>query len=105
MADLIMRPHAATLMYGVGHQSTLDADMAELEISPDSQLVGKTIRDAGTRKNDAVLIVSVRRPDGEQIFNPDADVEFQAGDTLVVIGKTDAVRGFKAAYGVDEIFA
>jgi len=103
MADLIMRPHAASLMYGVGHQASLDADMAELEIPPDSPLAGKTIRDAGTRQKDDVLIVSVRRPDGEQIFNPHADVDFRAGDTLVVIGKTDAVRGFRATYGVTQL--
>lgn len=103
MADLIMRPHAATLMYGVRHQPSLDADMAELEIPDDSPLVGKTIRDAGTRKKDSVLIVAVRRPDGEQFFNPDAEYEFHAGDTLIVIGKTEAVRGFQATYGVAKL--
>lgn len=103
MADLIMRPNAATLLYGVGHQASLDADMAELQIPTDSPLVGKTIRDAGTRQKDSVLIVSVRRPQGEHVFNPDADLEFQAGDTLVVIGKTEDVRSFRATYGVKQV--
>ncbi|MEM9659751.1 MAG: NAD-binding protein, partial [Planctomycetota bacterium] len=102
MSDLILRPNAASFIYGVGRHPSLDAEMEELQITASSALVGQTIRNAGTRKKDAVLIVSVHRQEGEQIFNPDADFEFHAGDTLVVIGKTAAVREFRKTYGMSD---
>lgn len=105
MADLIIRPHAARLMYGTGKQAaaaasqSLDADMEELQIPLTSSLVGKTIREAATRQTHAVLIVSIRRADGEVIFNPTADTEFAAGDNLVVIGERTDVREFRKTFG------
>ena len=103
IADRITKPHSANLMFGMGQPASMDADIAELQISAHSPLVGKSIRDAGTRKKDDVLIVSIRRPDGEQLFNPNADVRFGANDTLIVIGHADSVRSFKASYGGPEV--
>ncbi|MCA9258036.1 MAG: TrkA family potassium uptake protein, partial [Planctomycetales bacterium] len=99
IADIILRPHAAHLKYGTGPQAAIDASMEELTIGLSSGLVGKTIRDAETRQKYRVLIVAVRRAEGELIFNPDAAVDFQAGDTLVVIGQAADVKDFTDKYG------
>jgi voltage-gated potassium channel len=101
LADIILRPHAARLLHGVGHatSASLDADMEEVQIPASSSLVGKKIRDADTRKSHDVLIVSIRRSDGSQVFNPGADVVLQAGDTLIVIGQSTQVREFRKAFG------
>ena len=102
LADLIIKPHAAKLMHSVGRQATqsMDADMEELHIPAGSELVGKTIRDAAMRQKHEVMIVSVRRADGKMTFNPGADLQFQAGDTLVVIGETAHVREFRKTFHV-----
>ncbi|MCA9238014.1 MAG: potassium channel protein [Planctomycetales bacterium] len=104
IADIIVKPNAARLLYGTGKPSTaasqsMDADMEELQIPLGSPLIGQTIRDAATRQTHAVLIVSVRRADGELFFNPNADVEFAAGDTLVVIGESTNVQEFRKTFG------
>jgi voltage-gated potassium channel len=99
MADIILRPHAANLIYGVSGAS-IDATMEELTIALGSALDGKTIRDAETRQKHRVLIVAVRRAEGELIFNPDADLDFRAGDTLVIIGQNNDVREFRKMFGI-----
>ena len=93
IADMILRPHAAHLIYGAG-PTTIDATMEEVQIEEGSHLVGKTIRDAETRQKYNVLIVAVRRVQGDLLFNPPADIDFQAGDTLIVIGESNDVEGF-----------
>ena len=100
MADLILRPHAAHLLYREGDQPTIDAELEELTIALGSPLVGKTIRDAETRQRHRVLIVAVRRVGGELIFNPDAAIDFRAGDTLVIIGESADVHDFRETYGI-----
>ncbi len=33
------------------------------------------------------MVVAIKRPDVGALYNPPADVEFKAGDTLIIIGK------------------
>ncbi|MAT71157.1 MAG: potassium channel protein [Planctomycetaceae bacterium] len=105
MADIIVKPDAARLLYGTGKQAaaaasqSIDADMEELQIPLGSPLIDQTIREAATRQTHAVLIVSIRRADGEVLFNPTADTHFAAGDNLVVIGESGDVREFRKKFG------
>ncbi|MEQ8210814.1 MAG: NAD-binding protein [Lacipirellulaceae bacterium] len=101
MADMIVRPHAAELMHRVGDMNnSLEAIMAEIFIPEGSLLPGKTIRDAGSDLQQRLLIVSVRRPDGEEVFNPSADYEFSAGDCLIAMGEPSQIKNFREKFQV-----
>lgn len=99
IADLIVRPHAADLMHRVGNfKSGLEAILEEIFVTPGSPLIGRTIRDAETHRRHRLLIVSVRRSDGEEVFNPDAEYVFAEGDTLIAMGKSSDVIDFRAEH-------
>ena len=90
IADLIVRPHAADLLHRVGDvDGSFEAVLAEIEIPLGSSLAGRTIREAGTHEQHRLLIVSIRRADGKEIFNPHGDHKFEEGDTL--IAKTEHI--------------
>lgn len=101
MADMIVRPHAADLMHRVGDMSSsMEAIIAEIFIPEGSLLPGKTIREAGSDLQKRLLIVSVRRPDGEEVFNPAADYEFSAGDCLIAMGEPGQIKSFREKFQV-----
>lgn len=100
MASMVTRPHAAELIDLMTSRSTIDADLEELAISPECQLVGQTIREVSLRAKHHVLIVAIRREDGEMVFAPDADTQFAAGDTMIAMGKQANLASFEHALGL-----
>lgn len=64
--------------------------MAELLVSPDSSLVGKTVVDGRFRSLTDLVALGIRRG-REAIDTPVTDVVLQTGDTILVIGPWRAI--------------
>lgn len=83
----------------------LDLGFEQLEVDHGSLLCGKKLKDTTIRSELNIVIVSIRRSDGQVIFNPSGDYEIRGGDLLVAIGdggalhklhkltRTDTVKG------------
>ena len=65
--------------------------MAEVLLSPDSRLVGKTVAEADVRSLHDVTVVGVRR-ERKALEEPVTEVRFRAGDILLVIGPWRAIE-------------
>lgn len=74
----------------------LDLGFEQLEIEPLSSFVGRKLRETGIRSQLNIVIVSIRRSDGEIIFNPNGDALIQAGDMLIAIGSADSLSTLNA---------
>ena len=64
--------------------------VAEVKIFPNSDVIGKTIKDSGFREKD-INIISLTR-DGVTIPNPKGERELQEEDVLLCFGKLEAVK-------------
>ena len=67
---------------------------AEIIIPPGSELVGKSIREYSLRKRYAVEPVILFNK-GERVDGNFSDVEIRPGDTLIVYGRWDKIKGLK----------
>ncbi|PYS74483.1 MAG: hypothetical protein DMF69_01660 [Acidobacteria bacterium] len=68
----------------------LDLGFEQLEVDPSSTFVGRKLSETDIRSHLNIVIVSIRRSDGEIIFNP-------SGDTLInAIGKSEALAQLTA---------
>lgn len=101
MAALVTRPNAAEMLEHFTNHEKIDVDLEELKILPESPLVGKTVRDTAARQRHNLLIVGIRRAEGTMLFNPDPDDQFEADDTLVVLGRDEDVKAFERAQHLD----
>jgi len=95
MATMISHPHAAELIDLVTDHRALNAALEELQVPEESPWAGKSLRDAGTRIKHHLLVVALRRADGNMVFNPEADLVVQPGDTAIVMGKTQDIQNFR----------
>ncbi|WP_413732256.1 SLC13 family permease [Sodalis sp. RH20] len=68
-----------------------DVGMAEVSLIPDSELVGKTLRQVGFRSRYGVNVVGIRR-NGEAMAGKLIDEELTLGDILLVIGDWKLIR-------------
>lgn len=69
----------------------LDLGFEQLEIEPASTLVGRKLSETNIRSDLDIVVVSIRRSNGEVIFNPTAEAVIQGGDMLIAIGKAEAL--------------
>jgi voltage-gated potassium channel len=64
----------------------------EIAVPRDSPWVGKTIGDTEIHRKYDLLALAVRKPNGENIYNPQGDMTLLAGDVLIVMGDVNKVR-------------
>lgn len=81
----------------VGTEDGTDEDRYQLHpktISPESELIGKPIRDSGIREATSGLVVGIER-EGKRILNPDSNLTFQSGDLVWIVGDRQKILELK----------
>jgi voltage-gated potassium channel len=74
----------------------LDLGFEQLEVEPVSSFVGRRLSETNIRSQLNIVIVSIRRVNGEIVFNPNADAVIQAGDMLIAIGSAESLARLTA---------
>jgi len=74
----------------------LDLGFEQLEVEPVSSFVGRRLSDTNIRSQLNIVIVSIRRVNGEIVFNPNAEAVIQAGDMLIAIGSAESLAQLTA---------
>lgn len=95
IAAMITHPSMVELMELVAGRSMLDVEIAELTVSSDSGIVGKTVVEIEARRKHKLLVVAVKHPGGQMVFNPDNEERFGSGDILVVMGRVPDIENFQ----------
>jgi len=60
-------------------------------VAEGSPLVGCVLRETPIRAELDIVIISIRRANGEVIFNPSADTVIDSGDILIAIGRVESL--------------
>ncbi|HYN24207.1 MAG TPA: TrkA family potassium uptake protein, partial [Pyrinomonadaceae bacterium] len=83
--------------------NTLGLALEQLEVSPSSPLVGQKLSATNIRSELDIVIVSIRRSDGQTLFNPSGEALIEAGDMLIAIGSAESLMKLTAmAKGVNQ---
>ena len=93
IADIIVRPETSDLLRRVGHESGLNAELEEFKLTAESPSLGHTVREA-EEKFEQLMIIAVRRADGETIFNPKDNEALCIGDVVIVMGPEADIEQF-----------
>jgi len=101
ITNLLIRPEVVDLIQGIaGGPGDKQLEVDQLTVPDGSPLVGQSIREADIRNRVGLIVVGIRRSDGQMLFNPDASTTIQAGDRLVIIGQENQVDQFQRIYHV-----
>jgi len=74
----------------------LELGFEQLEVEPVSSFVGRRLSETNIRSQLNIVIVSIRRVNGEIVFNPNAEAVIQAGDMLIAIGSAESLAQLTA---------
>ncbi len=97
IAQTALRPAVVDFVQLATSSDNLDLNMEQVLIHEGAPLVGRTIVDANLRQRFGVVVIGIQRADGRMEFNPAPDVSMEAGDHLVVLGKSENLRELEGA--------
>jgi len=85
MAQTILRPTVVTFME-LAMQEGVEWSMEEVAVGEGSPLIGLPLKGSGIRQKFDLIVVAIKRADGQRLFNPTLETEILAGDTLILLG-------------------
>ena len=100
MAMALTKPAVGEFMDSI-IANELGLGFEQVEIDAASHLVNKELRATTIRSELDIVVVSIRRQDGQVIFNPAGDSRIESGDVLIAIGRGESLEKLnKVARGI-----
>ncbi len=104
MAQALLRPAVSDFIETTVHgRGDLDLAMEEILVTPQSKLKDITLKDSNIRMDLDLIVIAIKKADGEMIFNPWADARFQVGDTLIAVGQRENMEKLATMLGADSM--
>jgi voltage-gated potassium channel len=100
IASLLTNPSAVEFAELVTQRSKLAIEMEEIPVHAGGPLAGLTPRAADIRRKTGVIVIAVKRADGNVNFPPQGDAPFEPGDTLVLLGRRENLDQFRGQFRV-----
>ena len=85
VVNILCKPHVVELVDMAA--KGVDIEIAQYEIAAESQLVGTMLRDSGIRERGGMMVVAIKRTDGDQVLSPGPEEKIRAGDRLILLGR------------------
>ncbi len=96
MAHVLKRPTVVDFIDLATSSSNLGLMIEEARVGTASSLSGKNLVESNLRRDYGVIIVAIKRPSGEMVFNPTPMEQLHEGDVIVVLGKREALKRMNA---------
>ena len=74
----------------------LELAFEQLEVEPSSVLAGQKLSETTIRSELDIVVVSIRRNDGQILFNPSGEATIESGDLLIAIGHAESLMKLAA---------
>ena len=103
MARFMLNPHVEDFL-AIADDRESDLELADVQIVDGSDLCGKSLKESGLSEQ-GLMIIGIRRGDGERLMPPPPDAVIRAGDCLFTFGKSDAINALTHKDGVQDATA
>lgn len=97
MSNSALRPTVVDFAEIATAHHNLELQLEEQQISEASELVGRSIAECGIRQRFGIIVAAVVTAEGEMLFNPEPQYSFEAGATLIILGKREDLARFATA--------
>lgn len=92
MAQQILRPTVTDFIDLTVHSGELGLRMEELTVSDHGTIVNSTVKDSNIRRDYNLIVVAIKRDQGEMLFNPNPNSMILKNDTLIVLGDYTKIK-------------
>ena len=92
MANRIIRPTVTSFLDLAFAHKRKDIQMEEIPVSKASELVNVQLKDSGIRQNYNLIIIAIKKSDGDMLFNPSYEAVISPNDTVIAVGEVDNLQ-------------
>jgi voltage-gated potassium channel len=92
MAQAIIKPHVQQFLDSTTRNMGLDVGIEQVQVSSASAFADKTLAEMQIRREMGVIILAIRKADGQMFFNPAADAKISSGDHLIAMGEPQGLH-------------
>jgi len=92
MAQALLKPHVLQFLDFTQKGTGLDVGIEQIRMDEGCAHAGSSLEDMKKRWDGSVIVLAIRRSNGEMSFNPAADARISAGDHLIAMGEPDGLR-------------
>lgn len=86
LAQAVLRPAVLDFMFLTGRSKDEKYAMEEIAVLADSELANQSLGAIGRTLLSGIIVVGIKRAEGELVFNPRGDTTIRVGDRLVAMG-------------------
>lgn len=95
MVWAVLRPSVVDFIdIAIGSES-LELQLEEIRVAPNSSLVARTLISAGIRRAWGIMIIAIKKSSGAMLFNPESSTTIDAEDILIILGKPPDIRNLE----------
>lgn len=96
LAQALLRPHVVQFLDFTTQDIGMDVSIEQVRVSETSEVVSKTIKEMQLSRDLGVIVMAIRKNDGQMMFNPPADTAVHGGDYLIVMGQLQKLRALES---------
>jgi voltage-gated potassium channel len=92
MAQALLKPHVQQFLDFTTQNMGLDAGIEQVLVAEHSAFIEQSLAEMHVRKELGVIVLAIRKANGEMLFNPPAESKISGGDHLIVMGRPEGLR-------------
>ncbi len=94
MAQALLRPAVYEVTDLLSRSGEIELSLEDMVLREGSPLADRALKDTNLRQDFNIIIIGVKKPDGQLVFNPGPDHVLAVGDELVILGSRDQLDRF-----------
>jgi voltage-gated potassium channel len=92
LAQSLLRPQVVQFLDFTTNDFGTDIAIEQVTVGRGTMAASKTIKELQIGRDLGVIVMAIRKSDGEMHFNPPADTAIYGGDCLIVMGRQESLR-------------
>lgn len=92
LALSLLRPHVVQFLDVATRSIGLDVSIEQVRVTAASEFVSRSLKQLQVRRELGVIVLAIRKADGQMQFNPPAEAVVEADDYLIVMGEQENLR-------------
>jgi voltage-gated potassium channel len=92
MAQALLKPHVHQFINFTTQAAGLNVGIEQVRVSTRCSFAERTLAEMHGQRELGVIVLAIRKAEGEMLFNPPAESKIEAGDHLIVMGEADRLQ-------------
>lgn len=97
IVQALLRPTVYDFVDIATRRSGMELMFEEVPLGPRGELDGVALKDSGIRLKYDIIVIAIKRPTGDMVFNPGPEVALSQGDVLITLGERDQLDRLRTA--------